>query len=56
MCCIDFPKGVIKIVHGYGATAGAAIVEKSDIISFTGGTETGKIIASTAAKVLKVFS
>ena len=56
--CVDinFPKGVINIVHGYGATAGAAIVEKSDIISFTGGTETGKIIASTAAKSFKKYS
>jgi len=53
---INFPKGVINIVHGHGSTAGEAIVEKSDIISFTGGTETGKIIASKAARYFKKCS
>ena len=53
---INFPTGVINIIHGYGATAGEAIVEKADIISFTGGTETGKIIASKAAKNFKKYS
>jgi aminomuconate-semialdehyde/2-hydroxymuconate-6-semialdehyde dehydrogenase len=53
---INFPKGVINIVHGYGNTAGNAIVQKSDIISFTGGTETGKIIAANAASQFKKYS
>ncbi len=53
---IGFPAGVINIVHGYGNTAGHAIVQKSDIISFTGGTETGKIIAINAASQFKKYS
>jgi aminomuconate-semialdehyde/2-hydroxymuconate-6-semialdehyde dehydrogenase len=53
---INFPPGVINIVHGYGNTAGHAIVQKSDIISFTGGTETGKIIAANAASQFKKYS
>ena len=53
---IKFPQGVINIVHGYGRTAGASIVEKSDIVSFTGGTETGKIIASKVAGDFKKCS
>ena len=52
------PKGVLNIVHGLGATTGQAIVEHPYIkaISFTGGTETGKIIARTAAPMFKKLS
>ena len=53
---IDFPPGVINIVHGYGNTAGDAVVKKCDIVSFTGGTETGKIIAINAASQFKKCS
>ena len=53
---IGFPTGVINIVHGYGNTAGDAVVKKSDIISFTGGTETGKVIATSAASQFKKYS
>ena len=53
---VGFPAGVINIVHGRGNTAGNAIVEKSDIVSFTGGTETGKIIATKAASQFKKCS
>ena len=53
---IGFPAGVINIVHGYGNTAGDAVVQKSDIISFTGGTETGKVIATSAASQFKKYS
>jgi len=53
---IDFPEGVINIIHGYGKSAGSEIVKKCDIISFTGGTETGKEIASIAAMQLKKYS
>lgn len=55
---IDFPKGVLNIVHGYGHTAGDAIVRHKDTkaISFTGGTATGKAIASTAAPMFKKLS
>ncbi|MEO6339345.1 MAG: 5-carboxymethyl-2-hydroxymuconate semialdehyde dehydrogenase [Caulobacteraceae bacterium] len=44
------PKGVLNVVHGYGRTAGEALVKHPDVrtISFTGGTVTGKHITSTA--------
>tara|TARA_B100001250_G_scaffold249235_1_gene214250 strand:- start:640 stop:2094 length:1455 start_codon:yes stop_codon:yes gene_type:complete len=53
---INFPKGVINIVHGSGERAGNAVVQKSDIVSFTGGTETGKLVATNAAKEFKKCS
>jgi aminomuconate-semialdehyde/2-hydroxymuconate-6-semialdehyde dehydrogenase len=53
---INFPKGVINIVHGSGTAAGAAVVKKCDVISFTGGTETGKLVAANAAKEFKKCS
>ncbi|MEI9917189.1 MAG: aldehyde dehydrogenase [Bacteroidota bacterium] len=58
--CIEagLPKGVLNIVHGYGSIVGQAIVEHPLItsISFTGGTVTGKKIASTAAPMFKKLS
>lgn len=58
--CIEagLPPGVLNIVHGYGATAGKAIVGHPDIaaISFTGGTRTGREIAATAAPMFKKLS
>ncbi|MBF25003.1 MAG: 2-hydroxymuconic semialdehyde dehydrogenase [Flavobacteriales bacterium] len=53
---INFPKGVINIVHGLGKTAGSSVVKYSDIISFTGGTETGRVVATSAAKDFKKCS
>ena len=55
---VGFPKGVLNIVHGYGHTAGDAIVrhEVTKAISFTGGTATGKAIASIAAPMFKKLS
>lgn len=55
---IGFPPGVLNIVHGRGATVGAAIVEHPDVptISFTGGTATGRAIASTAGPMFKRLS
>jgi aminomuconate-semialdehyde/2-hydroxymuconate-6-semialdehyde dehydrogenase len=53
---IDFPKGVINIVHGNGHSAGNEIVKRADVISFTGGTETGKLIAAKAAISFKKCS
>ena len=49
------PPGVLNIVHGRGAKAGAAIVSHPDVptISFTGGTETGAQIARTAGPMFK---
>ncbi len=50
------PPGVLNIVHGYGATAGDALVRHPDVraISFTGSTATGNKIVSRAG--LKKFS
>ena len=52
------PKGVLNIIHGLGNKVGQAIVEHPKIkaISFTGGTETGKKIAKTAAPMFKKLS
>lgn len=43
---IDFPAGVLNIVHGTGQQAGATLTTHENIkaISFTGGTETGHAI------------
>lgn len=58
--CIEagMPAGVLNIIHGLGPKAGQAIVEHPQItsISFTGGTVTGKRIASTAAPMFKKLS
>ena len=55
---VGFPKGVLNIVHGLGAKVGSAITEHVEvpIISFTGGTETGKTIARIAAPMFKKLS
>ncbi|WAA13422.1 5-carboxymethyl-2-hydroxymuconate semialdehyde dehydrogenase [Fervidibacillus halotolerans] len=52
------PKGVFNVVHGYGETAGAALVRHPDvqIISFTGETTTGSEIMKNGADTLKRFS
>ena len=49
------PAGVLNIVHGLGAKAGAALVRHDEVrtISFTGGTVTGGEIARTAAAKFK---
>ena len=55
---VGFPKGVLNIVHGFGQYAGDAIVRHKDTkaISFTGGTATGKAIATIAAPMFKKLS
>jgi acyl-CoA reductase-like NAD-dependent aldehyde dehydrogenase len=47
-----FPPGVVNVVTGLGAEAGAALVEDPRVamISFTGGPEGGRRISETAAK------
>ena len=52
------PPGVINIVHGTGASAGAALCENEDVkaISFTGGTVTGAKVAAAAAPKFKKLS
>lgn len=53
-----FPQGVFNVIHGYGHTAGKAIVSHPGIkaVTFTGGTKTGKDIASIAAPMFKKLS
>lgn len=52
------PAGVLNVVHGVGARAGAGIVAHADIpsISFTGGTATGRAIAGVAGPMFKATS
>lgn len=47
-----FPDGVLNVLPGYGATAGAAIAAHMDIdkIAFTGSTAVGKQIQSEAGR------
>jgi aldehyde dehydrogenase (NAD+) len=49
------PKGVINLVFGSGTKVGLSIVEHPDVdvISFTGSSDTGSIIAERAGKHLK---
>jgi aminomuconate-semialdehyde/2-hydroxymuconate-6-semialdehyde dehydrogenase len=58
--CIEagLPAGVLNIVHGLGAKVGQSLVKHKETkaISFTGGTETGKAIASIAAPMFKKLS
>lgn len=52
------PNGVVNMVFGTGARAGARLVEHPDVplISFTGGTATGREIARVAAPMFKKLS
>jgi aldehyde dehydrogenase (NAD+) len=51
------PKGVVNLVNGFGE-AGAALVGHKDVrlISFTGSTDTGRIIAEQCARDNKIVS
>lgn len=52
------PAGVLNLVHGHGATAGAALAAHPGIdkISFTGSTATGRLIIDSAKSNLKKVS
>ena len=52
------PPEVIQLVHGLGEDVGAAIVEHPDVpvISFTGSTETGRIVGETCGRMHKRLS
>src|SRR5690625_943961 len=54
----ELPKGVFNVVHGYGETAGDALVKHPDVqlISFTGETVTGSTIIKNSADTLKAVS
>ncbi|HRG15680.1 MAG TPA: aldehyde dehydrogenase [Pseudomonadota bacterium] len=55
---IDFPLGVLNIVHGLGQSVGQALVDHPGIkaISFTGSTAVGRRIAESCARQLKKCS
>ena len=55
---IGLPAGVVNLVHGDGVGAGASLVAHPDIdlVSFTGGTETGEKVAASAAPAFKKLS
>ncbi len=50
-----FPPGVLNVVTGYGAEAGAALVEHPKVakVAFTGGSASGAVVYQSAAKGLK---
>jgi acyl-CoA reductase-like NAD-dependent aldehyde dehydrogenase len=52
------PREVIQLVHGRGEQVGAAMVEHPGIplISFTGSTETGRIVGETCGRLHKRLS
>ena len=52
------PPEAIQLVHGVGETVGRAIVEHPDVpaISFTGSTETGRIVGETCGRMHKRLS
>ncbi len=49
------PPGVVNVVHGFGESAGQALVEHRDVsvITFTGSRETGVAVTKAAADTLK---
>jgi aldehyde dehydrogenase (NAD+) len=52
------PKGVVNLLHGFGAEVGAEIVGHPDVpvISFTGSTDTGKQIGRVCGEMHKRLS
>lgn len=55
---VGLPEGVFNLVHGFGETAGAALVAHPDVrlISFTGETATGSAIMANGADTLTRYS
>jgi aldehyde dehydrogenase (NAD+) len=52
------PPEVVQLVHGQGEVVGAAIVEHPDVsvVSFTGSTETGRIVGEVCGRMHKRLS
>jgi 5-carboxymethyl-2-hydroxymuconic-semialdehyde dehydrogenase len=55
---VGLPPGVFNVVHGFGETAGAALVAHPDVqlVAFTGESATGSAIMANAAPTLKRLS
>lgn len=58
MHAVGVPPGVFNLIHGLGGEAGARLVAHPDVplISFTGGTATGKLVGAAAAPLFKKVS
>jgi len=54
----EFPRGVLNAITGLGSLVGTALVEHKDVdmITFTGGLDTGKDIMKRAANTMKKVS
>ena len=52
---VGLPPGVINVVTGYGETVGKPLIDHPDVkmVSFTGGTNGGRAVASIAARKTK---
>jgi aldehyde dehydrogenase (NAD+) len=52
------PAGVVNLINGHGEDVGPALLESKDVrlISFTGSTATGKLIAEQCARENKIVS
>ena len=52
------PPEVIQLVHGHGEVVGKALVDHADVpvISFTGSTETGRLVGETCGRMHKRLS
>jgi len=46
------PEGVVTVVTGDGATVGSALIDRVDYLTFTGSSETGRIVAEQAGRNL----
>ena len=55
---VELPNGVFNLVHGNGLDAGAPLTSHPDVnlISFTGGTATGREVAKSASSGFKKLS
>lgn len=58
LASIDFPIGVINIIHGTGEQCGTPLIQHPLVkaISFTGSTQTGKKVGALALEYQKKFS
>lgn len=55
--CDDMPKGVVNLFFEDGSEGSAYLVDSPDVpaVSFTGSTQTGRIISASGARYLKRF-
>ncbi len=52
---VGFPKGVVNVVHGFGATAGQALIHHPKVkkIAFTGSSAIGKLLGEQCGRMTK---